>query len=260
MRKEMEERYKQIYSELRAEAENYDTSKFDLTRKGKGKDNISEVGLCKILKNSNLFPGFILHEEVGIAGYYCDMVYENGSQVFTIEVKTELNYSVFAQACRWRSVSTASYVAVPMYAVKKWRHNPKKVILEELGLGLIVMDNNGAVFGRGYSPFEQKDIAPGSNEGITLFPADMEFWKPCFERIGESLIPAGSSWGRRSTTFSRTIDALRLAAKEHPDYSLRQLLEIVPTHYSSINTASACIRDYFRCGVIEKFWHEEPPR
>lgn len=29
MRKEMEERYKQIYSELRAEAENYDTSKFD---------------------------------------------------------------------------------------------------------------------------------------------------------------------------------------------------------------------------------------
>lgn len=231
-----------------------------LKRKRRAKETISEVDLCNILKNSNLFPGFTLHEEVGIAGYYCDMVYENGSQVFTIEAKKDLNYSVFAQACKWRSVSTVSYVAVPISAVKNWRHNPKKVILESLGLGLIVADNNGAVFGRGYSPFEQKDIEPGTNDGITLFPADMKFWKPCFERMGENLAPAGSKWGVRSTTFTRTLDALKLEAKKHPEYTLRQLLDVVPTHYSTVNSAASCLRQYAEYGVIRKFWKDEPQK
>ena len=87
-------------------------------RSCKLKKTFSEVELCEILKKSNLFPNYTLHEEVGISGVSCDLVYENGERVFTIEAKTELNYKVFAQASRWRNVATASYIAVPVSVLK----------------------------------------------------------------------------------------------------------------------------------------------
>ena len=226
-------------------------------RSCKLKKTFSEVELCEILKKSNLFPNYTLHEEVGISGVSCDLVYENGERVFTIEAKTELNYKVFAQASRWRNVATASYIAVPVSVLKDWYYSPKKVILEELGLGLIVVDGQYARFARGYDPFE-KDVYVGANSGIYLFPADLDYWKTCFERIGENQAPAGSKIGKRSTTFTRTIDALKLEAQKHPDYTLQQLLLDVPTHYSSITSAEQAIKRYAKLGIIDKFWQDKP--
>ena len=226
-------------------------------RSCKLKKTFSEVELCEILKKSNLFPNYTLHEEVGISGVSCDLVYENGEQVFTIEAKTELNYKVFAQASRWRNVATASYIAVPVSVLKDWYYSPKKVILEELGLGLIVVDEQNARFARGYDPFE-KDVYVGANSGIYLFPADLDYWNTCFERIGENQAPAGSKIGKRSTTFTRTIDALKLEAQKHPDYTLQQLLLDVPTHYSNITSAEQAIKRYAKLGIIDKFWQDKP--
>lgn len=226
-------------------------------RSCKLKKTFSEVELCEILKKSNLFPNYTLHEEVGISGVSCDLVYENGERVFTIEAKTELNYKVFAQASRWRNVATASYIAVPVSVLKDWYYSPKKVILEELGLGLIVVDGQYARFARGYDPFE-KDVYVGANSGIYLFPADLDYWKTCFERIGENQAPAGSKIGKRSTTFTRTIDALKLEAQKHPDYTLQQLLLDVPTHYSNITSAEQAIKRYAKLGIIDKFWQDKP--
>ena len=222
------------------------------------KKPMSEVELCDILKKSNLFPGYTLHEEVGISGVSCDMVYENGTKVFTIEAKTELNYKVFAQACRWRTVATASYVAVPSTTLKDWYFNPKRVILEELGLGLIVVDTHYAYFAKSYDPFEQDSICAPTNNGVYQFPASMEYWKTCFERIGDNQAPAGSKLGKRSTTFTRTIDALRLEAQKHPNYTLHQLLYNVPTHYSNLDSAEQSIKRYAKQGIIEKFWQDKP--
>ena len=226
-------------------------------RSCKLKKTFSEVGLCEILKKSNLFPNYTLHEEVGISGVSCDLVYENGERVFTVEAKTELNYKVFAQASRWRNVATASYIAVPVSFLKDWYYSPMKVILEELGLGLIVVDEQYARFARGYDPFE-KDVYVGANSGIYLFPADLDYWNTCFERIGENQAPAGSKIGKRSTTFTRTIDALKLEAQKHPDYTLQQLLLDVPTHYSNITSAEQAIKRYAKQGIIEKFWQDKP--
>jgi len=226
-------------------------------RSCKVKKSLTEVELCDILKKSNLFPGYTLHEEVGISGVSVDMVYENGERVFTVEAKTELNYKVLAQACRWRNVATASYVAVPVSVLKDWYYSPKKVILEELGLGLIVVDEQYARFARCYDPFE-KDVYGGANSGIYLFPADLDYWKTCFERIGENQAPAGSKIGKRSTTFTRTIDALKLEAKTHPQYNLEQLLLSVPTHYSNMASAEQAIKRYAKQGIITKFWQDTP--
>lgn len=216
-----------------------------------------EAELCSKVKAANLFPGFKLHEEVGISGVSCDMVYEDGKRVFTVEAKMEFNFKVLAQACRWRYVATASYIAVPRSTMRDWWHSPKKVLLEELGLGIIAVGDR-AHFMPGYDPFEYDNpYAYNSNSGVYQFPADMEYWKDCFERIGENQAAAGSKLGKRSTTFTRTIDALKLEAQKHPEYTLSQLLLEVPTHYSNITSAQSAVKRYAEHGIIEKFWKDD---
>ena len=124
-------------------------------------------------------------------------------------------------------------------------------------MGLIVVDGQYARFARGYDPFE-KDVYVGANSGIYLFPADLDYWKTCFELIGANQAPAGSKIGKRSTTFTRTIDALKLEAQKHPDYTLQQLLLDVPTHYSTITSAEQAIKRYAKLGIIDKFWQDKP--
>lgn len=213
---------------------------------------MTEVKLCEIVKESNLFPGYRLHEEVGISGVSCDMVYENGDKVFCIEAKTKLNFKLLTQACRWRTVASASFIAIPSGLITK----EKSTIIDELGLGVIIVgttfSKGPAFFGAGCDPFIKMcgyDITD-----FYIYPADWEFWKPCIERIGENAAPAGSKIGKRSTTFSRTIDALKIEAQKHPEYTLDQLLAIVPTHYSDIRSAHGAIKRYAKEGVIEKFW------
>ena len=215
----------------------------------------SEVELCDKVKAANLFPGFRLHEEVGISGVSCDMVYEDGKRVFTIEAKMEFNFKVLAQACRWRYVATVSYIAVPWSTMRDWWHSPKKVLLEELGLGIIAVGEY-AQFLKGYDPFERDEMF-STGPKIYQYPADMEYWKECFERIGKNQAAAGSRLGKRSTTFTRTIDALKLEAQKHPEYTLSQLLLEVPTHYSNISSAKGAIERYAQYGVIEKFWKDD---
>ena len=90
---------------------------------------MTEVEFCQIIKGSNLFPGYKLHEEVGIAGVSCDMVYENGEKVFCIEAKMQLNFKLLEQACRWRTVASASFIAVPRGTITR----EKSAIIDELG-------------------------------------------------------------------------------------------------------------------------------
>lgn len=214
---------------------------------------MTEVELCEIVKKSNLFPGYRLHEEVGFSGVSCDMVYENGKNVFTIEAKTQLNFKVLEQACRWRTVASASFVAVPHGTI----NSEKSKIIDELGLGVIIIgdafDKRSAFFGAGSDPFVE--MCGYKCADFYIFPPDWEFWKPCIDRIGENATPAGSKLGKRSTTFTRTIDALKIEAKKHPEYTLDQLLAIVPTHYCDMRSAHGAIKRYAKEGIIKPFWN-----
>lgn len=208
-----------------------------------------------MVKAGNLFHGFTLHEEVGISGVSCDMVYENGTEVYTVEAKMSLNFKVLEQACRWRSVVSSSIVAVPLSALKGRDNNGKKNIVSDLGLGLIIADDNiPARFCYDFDPFAERNNEWNYHCQVYKFPADLEFWKSCFSRIGENECPAGSKVGKRSTTFSRTIDALKIEAEKNPDYNLKQLLVNVPTHYSNVTSAYNCIKKYSECGIIKPFW------
>lgn len=215
---------------------------------------MTEVELCQIIKDSNLFPGYKLHEEVGIAGVSCDMVYENGEKVFCIEAKMQLNFKLLEQACRWRTVASASFIAVPQGTITR----EKSIIIDELGLGVIIvgtaLSNGPAFFGAGSDPFVQ--MCGFNCADFYIYPADWEFWRPCIDRIGENAAPARSKLGKRSTTFSRTIEALKIEAQKHPEYTLEQILAVVPTHYSDVRSAAGAIKRYAKDGIIKPFWSE----
>ena len=216
---------------------------------------MTEVELCEIVKKTNMFPGFTLHEEVGmdVNGNSCDMVYEKDNEVYCIEAKLDFNFEVVAQAARWVKKATKSYIAIPFKKVTwKYGKSPKVDVCDALGIGIIIVDSTGACFMRqSFNPIQTHDFLWEQE-----FPnkADLKFWKEIFERIGENKVKAGSQHGERSTPFSRTIEALRKAANEHPEYSLKELLKITPTHYCHIESAESSIRSWVSKGIIEKFW------
>lgn len=216
---------------------------------------MTEVELCEIVKKTNMFPGFSLHEEVGmdINGNSCDMVYHKDDEVYCIEAKLDFNFEVVAQATRWVKKATKSYIAIP-YKKVTWKYGkcPKVYVCDALGIGIILVDNVEACFMRpSLNPIQTHDSLWEQE-----FPnkADMNFWNDIFGRIGENKVKAGSQHGERSTPFSRTIEALRKSAIKHPDYSLKQLLEITPTHYCNKESAASAIRSWASKGIIEKFW------
>lgn len=216
---------------------------------------MTEVELCEIVKKTNMFPGFSLHEEVGmdINGNSCDMVYHKDDEVYCIEAKLDFNFEVVAQATRWVKKATKSYIAIP-YKKVTWKYGkcPKVDVCDALGIGIILVDNVDAWFMRpSFNPIQTHDYLWEQE-----FPnkADMNFWNDIFGRIGENKVKAGSQHGERSTPFSRTIEALRKSAIKHPDYSLKQLLEITPTHYCNKESAASAIRSWASKGIIEKFW------
>ena len=216
---------------------------------------MTEVELCEIVKKTNMFPGFTLHEEVGmdVNGNSCDMVYHKGDEVYCIEAKLDFNFEVVAQAARWVKKATKSYIAIP-YKKVTWKYgkSPKVDVCDALGIGIIIVDSADACFMRpSFNPVQTRDFVWEQE-----FPnkADMGFWKGIFDRIGENKVKAGSQHGERSTPFVRTIEALRKSAIEHPDYSLKQLLEITPTHYCHKESAASAIRSLASKGIIDKFW------
>ena len=217
---------------------------------------MTEVELCEIVKKTNMFPGFTLHEEVGmdVNGNSCDMVYHNGDEVYCIEAKLNFNFEVVAQAARWIKKATKSYIAIPCDKTRfSWRagQSAKVDVCKYLGLGIITVGNEAHFMYPSDNPIQTHDFVWEQE-----FPnkADMGFWKEIFERIGENKVKAGSQHGERSTPFSRTIEALRKAAMEHPEYSLKELLKITPTHYCHIESAESSIRSWVSKGIIEKFW------
>lgn len=220
-----------------------------------------EVELCSVIKAANLFPGFTLHEEVGVDGNgnSVDMVYEHGSAVYCIEAKLNFNFEVVAQALRWKDKATASFVAVPRSTYKAVWDSPKIKVTMALGLGVIAVEGGRAYFAHPHlDPFEE--TLPEWEWTLQTRVADMDFWGKIFTRIGENKAAAGSQHGERSTPFTRSIEALRAEAREHPELTLRELVKRVDHHWCSDSSAVSAIYGYAKRGIIPTFWNTLPPK
>ena len=215
----------------------------------------SEVELCNVVKNSNLFPGFTLHEEVGtdMNGNSCDMVYEKDGRVYCIEAKTQFNFDVVAQAIRWRDKATNVYIAIPA-SVKLPYDGPKIKVVNALEIGVIRVSACEAFFySPGHNPFPE---GRPYYQRFMLEPrqADMAFWRDIFASKLENSTPAGSQHGERSTPFTRSLCALKAQAIAHPEMTLKELVASVSHHWAHDDSAIHALNHYAKRGIIEKFW------
>lgn len=214
-------------------------------RRKKLKFDISEVDVGKAVKEANLFKNMEHAEEVGIGSSgSCDLVYFNDGEVFTIELKKQLNLKVIAQAVRWLETASRVYVACPCSLTDDARQ-----ILRALGIGYIMV-------------YKFQDILsdePKLGARITLtaepLPGDLNFWLPELKHM-DKLLEAGTQSGSRSTTFSRFIARAKEYVAAHPEATLKEIATNVYNHYSSYYSCISAMRKYAEHGIIDKFWKD----
>lgn len=220
----------------------------------------SEVDLCRLVKAAELFPGFTLHEELGIDmfGNSCDMVYEKDDQVYCIEAKMQFNFEVVAQALRWKGKATSVYIAVPSVTLKNFWSNPKIEVAEALGIGIIGVWASPIAHADFAHPHYYpifKDMPPYcSKRTLHIGLADSAFWRDIFASKLESKAPAGSQHGERSTPFTRSLCALKAEAANNPGLPLKELVKRVNHHWANDASAIHSLMQYAKRGIIDKFW------
>lgn len=214
-------------------------------RRKQQKFDIPEVDVGKAVKEANLFKNMEFAEEVGIGTCgSCDLVYFNDGEVYTIELKKQLNLKVIAQAVRWLETATRVYVACPCSLNQDARQ-----ILRALGIGYIMVYKFQGVL----------SDEPKYDARIILsaepLPGDLNFWLPELKHM-DKLLEAGTQSGSRSTTFSRFIARAKEYVAAHPDATLKEIATNVFNHYSSYYSCMNSMRKYAERGVIEKFWKD----
>jgi hypothetical protein len=212
-----------------------------MARRKQKKYEISEVDLGKAIKEAELFKNMVYAEEVGMGnGGSCDLVYFNDGEVFTIEIKKQLNIKVISQAARWLDTATRVYVACPCTLTEDVRR-----ILVALGIGYIMV----------YKYQDSESMGAKITLRAEPLAGDLNYWLPELKHM-DKLLEAGTSAGSRSTTFSRFITRAKEYVASHPDATLKEIATNVYNHYSSVNSCIGALRKYAERGVIDKFWKD----
>lgn len=204
----------------------------------------SEVDLGKAVKQCYRFDGYECFEEVVFdSTKTCDLVFRKGDEVVCVEMKMELNFKVLAQAARWYSLATSVYVAVPYHSITP----DKRTALGFMGIGVIGAYKEvsfGELMYKTSVVLDPDQLVPSDDWGSVLQP----------EHAHDA--EAGCKNGKRSTPFSRTVEAVQAYCREHPDATLNECLMNIKTHYSNVKSAYGSLHKYAKTGIIEKCWKD----
>lgn len=96
-----------------------------------------------------------------------------------------------------------------------------------------------------------------ANEHIKELEAEVKKWKQDNRYLSAFIHLLYKGKDANSTAVIAVANKMdELEAEKHPEFNLKQLLAIVPTHYSSVASAEGAIRRYAKHGIIKQFWKE----
>jgi len=179
--------------------------------------------------------GYEIFQEVPAYGVI-DFVAKQGAINIAVEVKKNLNFQVIEQAFFNRSYCTYSYIAVP--AVKSHHFGHK--ICQEYGIGVLEYRERGFMENR--NVFEV--VKPKITRPTRLFKLKLE------DYMKQSV--AGSQ-NNRVTAFGNTVNEMVKYIQRHPGCTLKNCLENIDFHWSSISAAKSSVRKWISNGVINEF-------
>jgi len=185
---------------------------------------------------------FDLYQEVPYGGRADIVGVLAGRTVCVCEVKAALTFDVIAQAKDWRGDAQWVFVAVPGL-MNRGPSDGRRLaydLCESLGIGIIEIEVE--------SNFARAQIR--------LFPRLNRFAKP--EKLLAELRPehktfaaAGSCNGRFWSRWRDSVRRLAEHVKDHPGITLKELIEIVPHHWSTNASAKGCVARQIHAGLIK---------
>ena len=187
-----------------------------------------------------------VYQEVQVFSYgaVADIVGLFGGRTWVIETKTSLSLKVIEQADHWRHFSNLVSVAVPR--AKRDRSFAKKA-LGTFGIGLIAVGSTldwvdpGTVDAWDVSELLRPKL--NRRPGLALRRVLMDEHKTFAE--------AGNTDKLRWSPFQGTCQRVRAFVEKRPGATLKEIVDDVPTHYRSVQTAKICISKWVDMRVLK---------
>ena len=192
------------------------------------KKKVVETDLADPIRSWFTEQGYEVYQEVCLSGGSCDIVATTSKLTVAVEMKTSLNFDVFAQALRWVGRAHFVYVAVP----KAKGRELAKLFAENLGVGILEV----------YKQEVKEVVAPRLRRRIS----DM---RRRLKPEQKYVCKAGSVSGRY-TPFKATCFALCNLVLINPGITLKAALARIKTHYRSPKTAMVVLPKMVFKGVI----------
>lgn len=179
-----------------------------------------------------------LYFEVGALSGCVDIVAIDGKLMMAYEVKTSFNFKVIEQAIGNKMAFHYSYVCVPYHRDNYFQQK----ICRDYGIGVLQWRQYG---GKHYQHEIREIITPVLNrKAITKHNHIHEYQK--------NSIAGCASSGDRITPFKITVENIVTYVRHHPDVPLKQVISAISHHYGNDKTATSCIYQWLRKGIIKE--------
>jgi len=186
-----------------------------------------------------------VYQEVACAGRVADLVAAQGPLLWVIECKKAFTLALLEQAWEWRNFATLISIAVPGTMRRAPGRAFAERVLQDLGIGTIVVTGSGSIGMAGAGGIREQTTARLNRRcSRSQLRDSLHEQQKTFAAAGGR----GGYW----TPFKETCDNVRRKLKAcGGSMPFKALIETVNTHYRSVSTARACLRRWIAEGVIE---------
>ena len=183
--------------------------------------------------------GWEVYTEVVVdtLGPRADIVAINGNLSWIIEVKTHYSLRLLNQAMLWLQRRRSNYVSVAVPHSKTKYDCLSRYFHRDKGIGLIKI----------------RDDYVHVSHAAKLNRRVVRNIKDCVYKEQKTFCNAGSANGGYYTPFKSSVIKLKEYLRDHPESTMKEVIESIADslHWSSKQTAKACISKYIDTGVIE---------
>ncbi|MEJ2043715.1 MAG: hypothetical protein P8X74_03535 [Reinekea sp.] len=198
---------------------------------------IKEADLAKALIKSFDGTNYDIYQEVETYIGIADIVLKYANFIWSIECKTSLSLQVIGQAFYNKQIYNYSSICVPHVRSSKGSFIAEKFCRDNgIGIFRIRMSEN-------YEEVTEVLKAKINRKAITKHVTLVEAQKNYSE--------AGCASGQRWTPFNNTVSELKRFIKKNPGCKLKDALNEINHHYSTLSTAQSSIRQWINTGVIK---------
>lgn len=200
---------------------------------------MKEVELANHIIKSLEDAGYDVYQEVKVVDRVVDIVVKGDNFYWAIETKTSFSFAVLEQA--YRNLRYFNFSSIGVFSTVSAGRQFARQVAEHYGIGIFQLDKFKVVRERQKAKFNRKALT----KKIVLLDEHKYFAK------------AGNAEGKYFTPFQDTKRNLINYINSHNGCSLKDAMNAIKHHYSSISSATNSMRQWIRDDIIEELYIEK---